>query len=477
MASVFIDLPLSGGSASPLTTKGDLYTYSTTNARLPVGTNGQLLSADSGEATGLKWITASGTGTVTSVAMTVPAFLSVSGSPVTTAGTLAVSLSGTALPIANGGTAGTTANAGFNNLSPLTTKGDIVGFSTVNARVAVGTDGQVLTADSAQALGIKWATPTTGTVTSVAMTVPAFLSVSGSPVTSSGTLAVSLSGTALPIANGGTAGTTANAAFNNLSPLTTKGDLISFSTVNARLAVGTDGQVLTADSGQTLGVKWATPTTGTVTSVAMTVPTFLSVSGSPVTSSGTLAVTLSGTALPIANGGTGQTTASAAFNALSPMTTLGDVIIGGASGAGTRLGIGSTSQILKVVAGSPAWATMPLRSVGITIDGGGSAITTGVKGYIECPIAGTITGWTVLGDQTGSIVIDVWKDTYANYPPTVADTIAGADKPTISASNKGQNLTLSAWTTSVAVGDVFGFNVDSAATLTRVTLIIRIQPS
>jgi hypothetical protein len=57
---------------------------------------------------------------------------------------------------------------------------------------------------------------------------------------------------------------------------------------------------------------------GTVTSVAATVPSFLSVSGSPITSSGTLAITYSGTALPILNGGTGETTANAAFNALAP---------------------------------------------------------------------------------------------------------------------------------------------------------------
>jgi hypothetical protein len=53
----------SGGS-SPLTTKGDLYTYSTTDARLPVGTNGQQLVADSSETTGLKWVTPSGAGLV-----------------------------------------------------------------------------------------------------------------------------------------------------------------------------------------------------------------------------------------------------------------------------------------------------------------------------------------------------------------------------------------------------------------------------
>jgi len=60
---------------------------------------------------------------------------------------------------------------------------------------------------------------------------------------------------------------------------------------------------------------WATIAvgTGTVTSVAATVPTFLSISGSPITTSGTLAITLSGTALPVANGGTGLTTLTAGY--------------------------------------------------------------------------------------------------------------------------------------------------------------------
>ncbi len=57
--------------SSPLTTKGDLYTFSTTNARLPVGTDGYILSANSAQTTGLQWIANSGGGgasfTVTSV--------------------------------------------------------------------------------------------------------------------------------------------------------------------------------------------------------------------------------------------------------------------------------------------------------------------------------------------------------------------------------------------------------------------------
>ena len=81
---------------------------------------------------------------------------------------------------------------------------------------------------------------------------------------------------------------------------------------------------------------------GTVTSVAASVPTFLSVSGSPITSSGTLAVTLSGTALPVANGGTGVTSSTGSGNTvLSTSPTLVAPILGSASA--TALTFSSTS--------------------------------------------------------------------------------------------------------------------------------------
>ncbi|MEK2646676.1 tail fiber domain-containing protein [Bdellovibrio sp. BCCA] len=73
-------------------------------------------------------------------------------------------------------------------------------------------------------------------------------------------LATEVTGT-LPIANGGTGQTTATAAFNGLSPITTKGDLIVHDGTNdIRLPVGTNGQVLSANSAQASGLQWITPT-------------------------------------------------------------------------------------------------------------------------------------------------------------------------------------------------------------------------
>lgn len=115
-----------------------------------------------------------------------------------------------------------------------------------------------------------------------------------------------------------------------------------------------------------------------------------------------------------------------------------------------------------------------IASIGVTLDGGGSAITTGVKGYIEVPYACTINRVTMLADQSGSIVVDIWKDAYANYPPTDADSITASAPPTISAATKSQDSTLTGWTTSVSAGDILGFNVDSASAITRLHLILKV---
>lgn len=73
-----------------------------------------------------------------------------------------ISLTGQ-VPIANGGTGAATKTAGFDALSPTTTKGDsIVSDGTNNVREAVGADGKVLTADSTSSTGRSWKTPNSG---------------------------------------------------------------------------------------------------------------------------------------------------------------------------------------------------------------------------------------------------------------------------------------------------------------------------
>ena len=120
--------------------------------------------------------------------------------------------------IANGGTGTTTAAGARTNLGATTVGANLFTLTNPSAITfpRFNADNTVSALDAATFRSAIGAGTGSGTVTSVAMSVPAFLSVSGSPVTSSGTLAVSYSGTALPIANGGTGGTTATAAKTNL---------------------------------------------------------------------------------------------------------------------------------------------------------------------------------------------------------------------------------------------------------------------
>jgi hypothetical protein len=125
--------------------------------------------------------------------------------------------------------------------------------------------------------------------------------------------------------------------------------------------------------------------------------------------------------------------------------------------------------------GDQTWAVPSGLSDGnvfFVIDGGGSVIVTGSKGYVICPFSGTITGWTILGDIAGSIVIDVKKSTYASFPSTTS--IAGTEKPTLAGVQKNQDLSLGSWTTALTAGDILEFVVDSVAIVTRVQLSIKI---
>lgn len=99
-------------------------------------------------------------------------------------------------------------------------------------------------------------------------------------------------------------------------------------------------------------------------------------------------------------------------------------------------------------------------------DGQGAVLDTGVMGDDTISFGMTITGWRLLADQSGSVAIDVWKDSYANYPPTDADSVV---TPSITTATKAEATGLSI---SVTAGDTLRFNIDSATAIERVTLAL-----
>lgn len=199
------------------------------------------------------------------------------------------------LTVAQGGTNSTNSTAAFDALSPANTLGDIITADNngVNVRVPVGANNFVLTADGSNAtFGFKWAPPSANNFNGV-----------------------------LPIANGGTGQNNNADAFNALAPTTTAGDLIVYGNgTNTRIGVGSNGQVLQANSSNNNGLIWGPIGLNTN-----------SVSG----------------VLPIGNGGTGANNKASGFAALAPITSLGDLIVGTGNNNSARLPAGSNGQVLS----------------------------------------------------------------------------------------------------------------------------------
>ena len=155
----------------------------------------------------------------------------------------------------------------------------------------------------------------------------------------------------------------------------------------------------------------------------------------------------------------------------------GGLLVGDAGNDYDELAVGTNDQIMVADSGQTRGLKYVDLDSGINfiIDGGGSAITTGIKGDVEIPYDCTIEQVTMLADVSGSAVVDLWVDTYANFPPTDADTITASAVPTISSATKSQDATLTGWTTALNQGDTLRFNVDSAATITRLTISLKLK--
>ena len=218
--------------------------------------------------------------------------------------------------------------------APIATKGAILGHDgSVLASLLVGTNGQVLSADSTATVGLKW-----------------------------------------------------------LSLLTTKGQLLGHNgTTLAGLTVGTDAQVLTADAVSPLGFKWAaaTGTGGGLTSVGLTVPTGFAVSGSPLTANGTLGITFaSGYSLPSDSTQSGWTAKQAALVSGTNIKTIN---------SNSLLGAGN----LEIGAGG----TMDYPGAGVAVSLGtswGTSLTSAsvLNSNVTPTSLGLVIGTNVLAQRT-----------------------------------------------------------------------------
>ena len=118
-----------------------------------------------------------------------------------------------------------------------------------------------------------------------------------------------------------------------------------------------------------------------------------------------------------------------------------------------------------------------LGSKAIVIGMGGSILQAGVQLYVEIPVSMTITGWALVANTSGTLILDVWKDVWANFPPTNADSIVGSEAPALNPGQASKDTDLSSWTTDIVAGDVLAINVDSVATIVQATLTLRGIPA
>lgn len=139
---------------------------------------------------------------------------------------------------------------------------------------------------------------------------------------------------------------------------------------------------------------------------------------------------------------------------------------------------------MSVMVGQPGHGTPHVRPLDATltfvIDGGGAALTTGVKGDLVIPFDCWIEEVRLLADASGSVVVDLFRCTYEQYDagsthPVSGDKITAATPPTLASQVKSRDYYLQGWSRMLNLGDILRFNVNSATTVARVTVFLLLR--
>lgn len=411
--------------------------------------------------TSFVWAATSGAGTVTSVGLSMPSGFSVSGSPITSSGTLSVTTTLNGILKGNG-SGFTTATAGTDYV-PITGTGATgtwaINVSGTAANLASGAANQIpyqtgsgttsyITAPTTASTYLQWngtafvwaAAAGLGTVTSVALTMPSGFTVSGSPVTTAGTLAVST--TLNGILKGNGSGFTTATASTDYAPATTG--------TNAQLLAnnGTGGfSNVTVGSGLSYSAGTLSATGGGTTTNALTMNNGGAGAASGTTFDGSVARTISYNTI-----GAPSTTGTNATGTWS-------IDITGSAGSATNLTGGGTNRVVyQSAAGTTAYVTAPTTAstflswngtafAWVTPSGSGDVVGPASASDSRIALFDGTTGKLIKNFTTGLAYLNAGTDAYvtaigqiqARYGISLANADTGG--LTLSSGTAGNSVT------------------------------------